>query len=147
MPASPHLAAAVDGVCLDPCRLVPPATARPLIIEGAGGLMVPLTEYSLYIDVFARWGAPVVLCARTTLGTINHTLLSIEALRHRGIPILGIAFIGEEHAANRRIIAKLCGVPILGRLPWFDPLTPAALKAGFESVFRRSDFAPAGAAI
>ena len=88
-PLSPHRAAELDGVEIDAPSLVLPAEApggRPLIIEGAGGLMVPLTRRTLYIDVFQRWGAPVVLCARTALGTINHSLLSVEALRSRDIP-------------------------------------------------------------
>ena len=84
-PASPHLAAEIDGVAIDPATLALPQRDRPLVIEGAGGLLVPLTRSVSYIDVFARWSAPVVLCARTTLGTINHSLLSIEALRARDI--------------------------------------------------------------
>ncbi len=77
------------------------ADGRLLIVEGAGGVMVPLTRRTLYIDVFQRWGAPVVLCARTALGTINHSLLSIEALRRRDIPILGIVFVGDADARQR----------------------------------------------
>src|SRR6266403_816088 len=80
-------AAALDGVVIDPAALVLPKTDGPLVVEGAGGLLVPLTREITYIDIFARWQAPVVLCARTTLGTINHTLLSIEALRARRIPL------------------------------------------------------------
>ena len=101
MPASPHLAAAIDGVAIDPARLAPPSTARPLVIEGAGGLLVPLTRDVLTIDVFARWRAPLVLCARTTLGTINHSLLSIEAIRARAIPLIGVAFLGDENPRFR----------------------------------------------
>jgi dethiobiotin synthetase len=139
-PASPHLAAEIDGVAIDPALLVPPSVPGPLIVEGAGGLMVPLTRSTLFLEVFARWGAPVVLCARTALGTINHTLLSLEALRRRGIPILGVALIGDEHAENRRIIAELGGTKILGRLARLDPLTAAALRAAFTASFRREDF-------
>jgi dethiobiotin synthetase len=141
-PASPHLAAEIDGVAIDPSLLVPPPVPASLVIEGAGGLMVPLTRSTLFLDVFARWGAPVVLCARTALGTINHTLLSLEALRRRSTTILGVAFIGDEHAENRRIIAELGGAKILGRLPRLDPLTPAALRAAFAASFRREDFLP-----
>jgi dethiobiotin synthetase len=146
IPASPHLAAELDGIAIDPGALVPPAAGRTLIIEGAGGLMVPLTRSTLLIDVFARWGAPVVLCARTALGTINHTLLSLEALRRRGIPILGVAFIGDEHDENRRIVAAMGKVAVLGRLPRLDPLTPDALRSAFAAAFRRETFLPAGAA-
>ena len=100
-PASPHLAAEIDGVDNRSRRAGLPETDRPLIVEGAGGLLVPLTRDITYIDVIARWNIPVVLCARTTLGTINHSLLSIEALRARGIALLGIAFIGDENVEIR----------------------------------------------
>jgi dethiobiotin synthetase len=139
-PASPHLAAERDGVSIDLEALTLPSTARPLIVEGAGGLMVPLTRQTLFIDVFARWGVPVVLCARTALGTLNHTLLSLEALRRRGIPILGVAFIGDAHPDNERTLAALGRVPILGRLPRLDPLTPQSLDKAFSAAFAREDF-------
>ena len=138
-PASPHLAAQIDGVAIDPNALVPPQVTRPLIIEGAGGLMVPLTRSVLFIDVFTRWQLPVVLCARTGLGTLNHTLLSLEALRRRQVPVLGVALIGDEHDENARVIADRGAVRILGRLPRLDPLTRETLAAAFAR-FRREDF-------
>ena len=138
--ASPHLAAEIDGVAIDPDALAPPPTARTLVIEGAGGLLVPLTRKTLLVDVFARWRFPVVLCARTGLGTINHTLLSIEALRRRDIPILGVVLIGDAHAENRRVLGEMSGVRVLGRLPVLDPLTPQMLQAAFAAAFRREDF-------
>ena len=122
-PASPHLAAEIDGITIDPEVLVLPEPDRPLIVEGAGGLLVPLTREVTYIDVIARWHVPVVLCARTTLGTINHSLLSIEALRARGIALLGIAFIGDENAESERIIVDMGRTRRLGRLPHLAPLT------------------------
>lgn len=140
MPASPHLAAAIDGVAIDPARLAPPSTARPLVIEGAGGLLVPLTRDVLTIDVFARWRAPVVLCARTTLGTINHSLLSIEAIRARAIPLIGVAFLGDENPNSERIIVELGRTRRLGRLPRLAPLTAAALNAAFAAHFDLDDF-------
>jgi dethiobiotin synthetase len=139
-PASPHLAAERDGVSINPEALTLPSIARPLIVEGAGGLMVPLTRQTLFIDVFARWGVPVVLCARTALGTLNHTLLSLEALQRRGIPILGVAMIGDAHPDNERTLAALGRVPILGRLPRLDPLTPLTLEEAFSAAFAREDF-------
>lgn len=138
--ASPHLAAEHDQVRIDPARLELPAIARPLIVEGAGGLLVPLTRSSLLIDVLARWRAPTVLCARTRLGTINHTLLSIEALRARAIPLLGVAFIGESHPENERIIPALGAVPHLGRLPPLEPLDAATLWAAFQAAFAPAAF-------
>lgn len=141
-PASPHLAAARDGVAIDPARLAPPPDdpARPLVIEGAGGLMVPLTDDLLTIDLFARWGLPVVLVARSGLGTINHALLSLEALRARAVPVLGAALVGAPHAENARMIARLGAVRVLGTLPPVEPLTPGALAAAFAAGFRRADF-------
>jgi dethiobiotin synthetase len=142
-PASPHLSAERDGLVIDPGALDPPASlARPLVIEGAGGLMVPLTRKALQIDVFARWDAPVVLCARTSLGTLNHSLLSIEALRRRGIDILGLAFIGEANADSEAIICEMGHVRRLGRLPWLAPLMASTLSAAFAEAFRREDFQP-----
>lgn len=139
-PLSPHRAAELDGVEIDAQALVLPATDRPLVVEGAGGLMVPVNRRALYIDIFARWRAPVVLCARTSLGTINHTLLSIEALRSRSIPLLGIAFIGDEMADTQRMIAEMGKVRVLGRLPRLDPLTPEALSAAMQASFNAADF-------
>ncbi|WP_426123837.1 dethiobiotin synthase [Pararhizobium sp. PWRC1-1] len=134
-PASPHLAARLDHVEIEPERLMPPVTDAPLIIEGAGGLLVPITETAVFADVFARWQIPVILCARTGLGTINHTLLSLEALRHRSIPVFGVVFIGDEQTETQRIIAAMGQVRILGRLPQIDPLTPESLGQAFQKNF------------
>lgn len=139
-PASPHLSARIDGVEIDAERLALPSTPRPLVVEGAGGLLVPLTREVTYIDVFARWRAPLVLCARTTLGTINHTLLSVEAIRARNIPLLGIAFIGDENANSEDIIVALGRTRRLGRLPLLTPLTAESLKAVFAANFDVNDF-------
>jgi dethiobiotin synthetase len=139
-PASPHLAAERDGVTIDPEALFLPSIAHPLIIEGSGGLLVPLTRDVLLIDVFARWGEPVVLCARTALGTLNHTLLSLEALQRRGIPVLGVALIGDAHPDNERTLGAMGSAQILGRLPRLDPLTPQSLEAAFAATFRRELF-------
>ena len=138
---SPHQSAAIDGVHIDAKELVVPDTSgRPLVIEGAGGLMVPLDPSALYIDVFARWRIPVVLCARTSLGTINHSLLSIEALRLRDIGLLGIAFIGDSHPESERAICEIGRVKRLGRLPRLSPLTRSTLREAFAAAFKPSDF-------
>ena len=126
-PASPHLAARLDGVEIDPARLALPEVDGPLIVEGAGGALVPLTETLLFADVMARWQAPVIICARTGLGTINHCLLTVEALCARGVPLAGIVFIGGAHEENERIVPKLAGVPSLGRLPMLDRLDAGIL--------------------
>jgi dethiobiotin synthetase len=139
-PASPHLAAEIDGITIDPKMLVLPDSDRPLIVEGAGGLLVPLTREITYIEIIARWNIPVVLCARTTLGTINHSLLSIEALRARDIALLGIAFIGDENIESERIIPDMGRTRRLGRLPHLTPLTRSALRDAFIGHFSVADF-------
>jgi dethiobiotin synthetase len=139
-PCSPHLAAEIDRVTIDPARLALPADGLPLVVEGAGGVLVPVTRTLLYADLFARWNQPVVLVARTVLGTINHSLLSIEALRSRGVPILGIAFIGDAVEDSEATIAKVGGVRRLGRLPWLDPLDAQTLAAAFRTHFDLEDF-------
>lgn len=126
-PASPHLAARLDGVEIDPARLALPEVDGPLIVEGAGGALVPLTGTLLFADVLARWQAPVIICARTALGTINHCLLTVEALRARKVPIAGIVFIGEAHDENERIVPQLAGVPSLRRLPVLNRLDAGTL--------------------
>jgi dethiobiotin synthetase len=139
LPASPHQAAAEEGIVIDPDSLVPPN--GPLVIEGAGGLMVPLTRNTLFLDVFSRWKIPLVLCARTRLGTINHTLLALEAIRTRNIPLQGVAFIGDANPESEAIIAEIGRVKRLGRLPVIEPLTPERLKTTFAKNFSAKDFA------
>ncbi|WP_038937215.1 dethiobiotin synthase [Bradyrhizobium japonicum] len=140
-PISPHQSAEIDGVRIDADSLDPPDTGdRPLVIEGAGGLMVPLGGDKLYIDLFERWQLPVVLCARTALGTINHSLLSIEALRRRQIQVLGVVFIGERNAETQTAIREIGRVRWLGRLPWLSPLTADTLQPAFQASFRADDF-------
>jgi dethiobiotin synthetase len=140
-PCSPDRAAKIDGVEIDPARLTPPQIAGPLIVEGAGGAMVPVNRDIVFADLFARWGHPVVIVARTTLGTINHSLLTIEALRRRNVPILGVAFIGEPVEHSEATIARLGQVKRLGRLPHLAPLNAATLATAFADVFDLADFA------
>lgn len=140
-PCSPHRAAEIDGVTIDPARLPLPQVEGPLVAEGAGGVLVPVTRDLLFADLFARWGAPAVLVARTSLGTINHSLLSIEALRARGVPILGVAFVGAANEDSESVIAELGGVKRLGRLPHLTELSAAALAETFRAHFRLEDFA------
>lgn len=139
-PCSPHLAAEIDRVTIDPGRLALPEVDGPLIVEGAGGVMVPVTRDLIFADLFARWNTPVVLVARTGLGTINHSLLSIEALRSRGVPILGIAFVGDAVEDSEATIAALGNVRRLGRLPRLDPLNAATLAQAFSANFDLAAF-------
>jgi dethiobiotin synthetase len=140
LPASPHISARAEGVEIDPAQLAPPETDGPLVIETAGGVMVPLTDDMLTIDVLARWRLPVIVVARTALGTINHSLLTLEALRRRDIPIHGVAFVGDAQEAPQQTIVRLGGVRALGRLPQLSPLSAQTLRAAFAAGFSLSDF-------
>lgn len=144
-PASPHFAAERDNVEIDEDKLRPQPTADPLVIELAGGLLVPITRQRLQIDVVAAWHLPVIVCAATRLGTINHTLLSIEALQRRDISILGVAFIGDENADSQRTICDFGGVQYLGRLPRINPLTPERLHEAFAQNFDAAAWLSSGA--
>jgi dethiobiotin synthetase len=140
-PCSPHWAAEMDGLEIEDGELALPQSDDRLVIEGAGGALVPIRDDLLFADLFARWGLPVVLAARTALGTINHTLLSIEALRSRGVPILGVAFIGEAIENTEATIARIGQVRRLGRLPILPEVSADALREAFAASFNVSDFA------
>ncbi len=139
-PCSPHWAAEMDGLCIEEAELALPEGEDRLVVEGAGGVLVPIRDDWLFADQFARWGLPVVLAARTALGTINHTLLSIEALRARGVPIVGVAFIGGAVENSEATIARIGGVKRLGRLPVLPEITRNALLAAFGAAFEPDDF-------
>jgi dethiobiotin synthetase len=141
-PASPHVAAEIDGVSIDPARLALPGAdlAPSLVVEGAGGVLVPLTRKLLQADLFAQWDLPVILVASTRLGTINHSLLSLEALKRRTVQIHGIAFVGEPNDDSESTICDVAKVRRLGRLPHLSPLTPQSLRQAFDANFVREDF-------
>jgi len=142
-PLSPHRAAELDGLEIAVGGLELPTdipSGRWLIVEGAGGVLVPINRGMLQAELFARWHAPAVLCARTSLGTINHSLLSLEALRRYQVPVLGIVFVGEEMPDTERTIIEFGKVRALGRLPVLPRLNEGALKAAFAESFNRRDF-------
>lgn len=140
-PLSPHRAAELDGVEIDAGSLNVPQVDGPLVIEGAGGVLVPLNRRTLYADLFERWQLPVILVARTALGTINHSLLTIEALRARGVQVHGIAFVGDSIEDSEATICEMGQVRRLGRLPVLAKLTCKTLAAAFAENFRLRDFA------
>lgn len=140
-PASPHLAAEIDGLEIDLDKLKLPNVSGPLVVEGAGGIMVPITRQTTYLDVFAKWNAPIVLCARTSLGTINHSLLSVRALKNAGCEILGVAFIGDENTDSEKTICEMGQVKRLGRLPLIVDLNRENLDQAFNANFDVTDFA------
>jgi dethiobiotin synthetase len=130
-PLSPHLAASIDGKSIEPEKLHVP-NIQPLIIEGAGGLLVPLTERLLYVDMFKQWNLPVLLACRSGLGTINHTLLSIEAMRRRDISLLGCVLIGEPNPENEKAIEYYGKAKVLGRIPPITSFTAETLRSIFN---------------
>lgn len=121
-PASPHLAAEIDGITIDLAKIVAPETENHLVIEGAGGLFVPLNNQDTIVDLIAA-DYKVVVVSRHYLGSINHTLLTIEALQNRKIKIAGIIFSGEHNQATESIILSKTGINCIGRVeqePYFD---------------------------
>ena len=121
-PASPHLAAEIDGVVIDLEKVVEPVTENHLVIEGAGGVFVPINDTETIVDLIQK-DYKVIVVSRHYLGSINHTLLTIEALQNRKIAIAGIIFNGEENAATESIILNKTGVNFIGRIsqePYFD---------------------------
>jgi dethiobiotin synthetase len=121
-PASPHIAAELDGVTIDLKQITEPKTKNHLVIEGAGGLLVPLNDKDFVVDLIQK-DYKVVLVSRHYLGSINHTLLSVEGLQNRKIPVAGIIFSGDENKATEEIILKKTGAKFIGRIdnePYFD---------------------------
>ena len=121
-PASPHLAAAIDGITIDLKKITEPKTKNHLVIEGAGGIYVPLNDKYLIIDLIQK-DYQVIVVSRHYLGSINHTLLTIEALQNKKINVAGIIFSGDENKATEAIILKKTGVKMIGRIdnePYFD---------------------------
>ena len=121
-PMSPHAAAAIDGAKISVKNIKRPITKNNLVIEGAGGLLVPLNETETIADLIQP-SDKIIIVSRHYLGSINHTLLTVEALKARNFNIHGILFSGEKHPTTEAIISKMSGVPILGRIneePYFD---------------------------
>jgi dethiobiotin synthase len=131
-PVSPHLAARLVDMRIDlgaVARLLPADHSARWIIEGAGGALVPVNDAELMTDLMSRLALPVIVVSRSTLGTINHTLLTIEALRRRSLEVAGVIMIGSPNAENRMAIERYGQVDVLGEMPPFDPLTPEVLGA------------------
>ena len=140
-PVSPHLAARLSETMIE----LPPledlfndaSRSTRLVVEGAGGVLVPVNDIQFMTDLMARLDLPAVIVARSTLGTINHTLLTIEALRRRSLTIAGVVLVGPPNADNHEAIEQYGDVRVLGDMPAFDPLTPDRLSAWAASDFDR----------
>ena len=121
-PASPHLAAAKDGITIDLNQIQEPETTNHLVVEGAGGILVPLNDTQSVVDLIQS-DYKVIVVSRHYLGSINHTLLTIESLQNMGIQVAGIIFSGDENSSTESIILSRTAVPCLGRIaqePYFD---------------------------
>lgn len=132
---SPHAAAALENVKIDLSSIRMPDPASHLVMEGAGGLMVPLGDRWLVIDLIKRLGAPVLLVARSGLGTINHTLLSLEKLAVSGIDVFGVVMNGPRNESNRKAIEHFGGVRVLAEIESMREINAKTLKAAFEKCF------------
>ena len=150
-PVSPHLAAHRAGTRITVRSLVEalnaveresripnPESRQRWIIEGAGGLLVPINERETMADLMHTFDMPVVIAARSTLGTINHTLLTIEALRRRMLRVAGVVMVGPKNTENRLAIEKYGAAEVVGEMPMFDPFTPQALKSWVDADLDRN---------
>jgi dethiobiotin synthase len=141
-PVSPHLAARWAGARIELEKIQIPETSRsvPLIVEGAGGVIVPLNERDFMVDLIRRLGLPVLIAARSSLGTINHTLLTLKALREANATVAGVVLIGEPNAENREAIEKYGKVRVVGEIPRLQEINRAKLMQVFESRFDQEFF-------
>lgn len=135
-PVSPHLAARLNGTEITLDALMATIDAQPStdrwIIEGAGGVLVPLNGSALMIDLMVRLGVAALVVGRSGLGTINHTLLALEALRSRSVPVAGVVMVGPQNAENRLAIERYGRASVVGELPLLEPLTPDTLRRWAE---------------
>ena len=126
-PLSPHWAAEIDQKTINFEMLRLPKLKGSLILETAGGLMVPITRNFLQIDQIKQWNLPVILVCKSSLGTLNHTLLSIEALKRRNIEILGLVVNGEKHLDNPKTLFEFSGLPIIAEFPYIQKIDSGIL--------------------
>jgi dethiobiotin synthetase len=134
-PVSPHLAAQQQGIAIDLESIQPPASGDSIIIEGAGGVFVPINGEAFMLDLMRHLKAPIVVAARTALGTINHTLLTLSAIRNAKLELRGVVMIGKENADNRRAVERYGKAPVIGYVPWLDDINCRTLSSVFEQHF------------
>lgn len=133
-PYSPHKSADLDGIIIDPEKIILPQTNNQLVIEGAGGLMVPLNDSFLMIDLVKRLGAEAILVSQNYLGSINHTLLSALALKAHNIPVKGIVFNGSGDSYSMDYILKYTGFTSLGHILPLDEVSSKAVAEAVDSL-------------
>lgn len=129
VPASPHFAAAQDQLTISPNDFNLPPSERPILVEGAGGLLVPFNDQGLvFADLVTHWKLPVIVVSRHYLGSINHTLLTLEALKSRNVNVAGIIFVGEENLATESIILLKTRVKFIARIPIAKVVNPSFIR-------------------
>lgn len=133
-PVSPHEAADLEGVKIKLTDLVKPSVHNTLVIEGAGGLMVPLNRELLMVDLIPYFNARLILVCRNYLGSINHTLLSLELVKQRQIPLAGIIFSGTRNKASEEIISTFSDVPVLGFIPQLADINKESIKQSVDLI-------------
>ena len=139
-PVSPHLAAEAKGSVIDLRRIQRPASLEPLVIEGAGGVFAPINDDQFMMDVMRKLKAPVVVAVRTAVGTINHTLLTVQAIRTVKLDLRGVVMIGRENLDNRRAIERYAKAPVIGWIPRMRRIDRERLRSVFERHFNASAF-------
>ena len=137
-PVSPHLAAREQGITIQLEEIRRPTTPDALVIEGAGGVLVPINDGTFMLDLMRQLAAPVVVAARTALGTINHTLLTLLAIRQAKLSLRGVVMIGKENVENRLAIERYGDVPVIGSIPWLETIDRRTLLRVFEQHFDRN---------
>lgn len=142
-PVSPHLAAARAGkeICLETIIFPSKGRSMPLIVEGAGGVLAPINSHQFMADLMLHLRLPVILAARSTLGTINHTLMSLRVLQTSGIEVRGVVLIGPENPDNRKAIEHYGKVRVIGQIPMLPSINRQALCEVFAENFQREAFA------
>lgn len=134
-PVSPHLAAKWTGQRIDPLKISWPETEGPVIAEGAGGVMVPLNEKEFMLDLILRLAAPVLVVARSGLGSINHTLLTVDRLRSGGADVLGVVLNGEPNPENKKAVEKYGGTNVVAEIDVLSEITPEKIVSEGERHF------------
>lgn len=141
-PVSPHLAARLAGREITLEKIKPPAldSGLPLIVEGAGGIMVPINSHQFMTDLIRHLNLPIVLAARSTLGTINHSLLSLRHLRNEGIRVLGVVLLGPQNHENKKAIEHYGGARVIGEIPMLETINRETLCEVYRRHFNKEDF-------
>lgn len=141
-PVSPHLAAEWAGATIDLATIRRPegALPGPLIVEGAGGVMVPINGSEFMLDLMLHLGLPVVVVARSSLGTINHTVLTVRVLLAAGLSVKGVVMVGKPNADNERAVERYGPAPIVGRVPWLEEINRETLLEVYHREFNKGVF-------